>query len=433
MENENQADPNKKQRISLSLRKTRQKKQVADSSQQKDLNQNLDDLKHKSEIHDKPFVSTYHVKGSKQYQDDFLDRVELLPDLACSLKQKNTVQCVKLEDLDNDKATALDQSLKYKVSSSRVSSTLTSEESNVLRPTRTDTIKIEQNCPVSNKHEYPRKEEAASLNTVKRGAKEKASSSNTIKYEAKEETYHFNTIKHETKEKAHNNKPIKHELEEEYNCPICNIGLAYITSTEFRQKHVEDCISSAQYVEQVFDGCVICNQELSYLDLNQKQKHINRCLDGPTATRYNNSSDDFAAPIFVYRNNQKILKPTRADDKHDELYQATLAMSKSLQKPDKKVKIEMNEANIWSDHKSRQEASQNLCQLLDAKNEVAMARQSEREVSIGYLDSSSVYTLPTLLSCHSLPVNFWEIAGLQDVNPLLLTSSFLRANNHAPH
>lgn len=74
----------------------------------------------------------------------------------------------------------------------------------------------------------------------------------------------------------------------EYNCPICELDLAHVKSSYLRQQHVEKCLSFATTTtttaqtrsEQVeFNECVFCGKNLSRFKNDQKQVHLNNCLD----------------------------------------------------------------------------------------------------------------------------------------------------------
>ncbi|GAA5807200.1 hypothetical protein MFLAVUS_000555 [Mucor flavus] len=221
----------------------------------------------------------------------------------------------------------------------------------------------------------------------------------------------------------------------EYACPICKLDLSFNT-TEFRQTHIEECISSLNHVEQVIEGCIICGKELVQFSLHQKEVHLNKCLDSPTTDPYQNdfnmvdadqsynafvvmdieSDADFSTKYIISKSNQP--QVTKADDKNDELYQTTLALSKSLNKVDKKVKIEMNEANIWSNQESRAQASNKLFETFQVEDERQLTQQTERQVSIGYLKPSKLFTGNPSASC-------WELASLPDCNPAIFTCLFL--------
>lgn len=73
----------------------------------------------------------------------------------------------------------------------------------------------------------------------------------------------------------------------EYNCPICELDLAQVKSSYLRQQHVEKCLTTAASTntaqtssEQVeFEECVFCGKNLSRFKFDQKQVHLNNCLD----------------------------------------------------------------------------------------------------------------------------------------------------------
>lgn len=221
----------------------------------------------------------------------------------------------------------------------------------------------------------------------------------------------------------------------EYACPICKIDLSFNT-TEFRQTHIEGCISSSNHVEQVIEGCIICGKELVQFSLHQKEVHLNKCLDSPTTDSYQKdfgmvdtdqsynafvamdteSDADFSTKYIISKSNQP--RVTKDEDKNDELYQTTLALSKSLNKVDKKGKIEMNEANIWSNQESRAQASNKLFEAFQVEDERQLIQQTEREVSIGYLKPSKLFT-------GNPSASYWELASLPDCNPAIFTCLFL--------
>ncbi|KAI8094792.1 hypothetical protein BDF21DRAFT_395197 [Thamnidium elegans] len=221
----------------------------------------------------------------------------------------------------------------------------------------------------------------------------------------------------------------------EYACPICKIDLSFNT-TEFRQTHMEECISSLNHAEQVIEGCIICGKELVQFSLHQKEVHLNRCLDNSTVYTYQKdfntvdtdqnpnafvvtdteSDTDFSTKYIISKINQR--RVTKNEDKNDELYQTTLALSKSLNKVDKKVKIEMNEANIWSNQESRAQANNKLFETFQLEDERHLNQQTEREVSIGFLKPSKLFTDNTSAS-------YWELASLPDCNPAMFTCLFL--------
>ncbi|GAA5797809.1 hypothetical protein HPULCUR_003204 [Helicostylum pulchrum] len=221
----------------------------------------------------------------------------------------------------------------------------------------------------------------------------------------------------------------------EYACPICKIDLSFNT-TEFRQTHIEECISSLNHVEQVIEGCIICGKELAQFSLHQKEVHLNKCLDSSNIDKYQKdfnmmdtdqnhnafgamdteSDADFSTKYIISKINQR--RVTKNEDKNDELYQTTLALSKSLNKVDKKVKIEMNEANIWSNQESRVQASNKLFETFQVEDERQLIQQTEREVSIGYLK-------PSKLSTYNPRASYWELASLPDCNPEIFTCLFL--------
>jgi hypothetical protein len=72
-------------------------------------------------------------------------------------------------------------------------------------------------------------------------------------------------------------------LLQEYTCPICNHDLTRVKSSYMRQSHVESCISKqsafAKEEELEFDCCVFCGKNLSRFKSNQRQYHLNNCLD----------------------------------------------------------------------------------------------------------------------------------------------------------
>ncbi|KAG2196205.1 hypothetical protein INT47_004731 [Mucor saturninus] len=397
-----------KQRISLSRRKTRQKKECGQSSSQQELRHKEQDKHYKHDSEDLPFESTYPVKKEKPDQITSLNLTASpsIPESSTSLQE--TSLTIENMDLSNGDF-IIDSDIGYTISNTMLS-TQEFPESNNYKSSLKDTLK----------HDCKTEEEAE----VKLEYKNETDGDVKVKYEVKEETFSDVEFKHKVKEDQ--NCDIKVDFEEKYECPICDVDLTFITSTEIRQEHVMGCISSAEYTQET-SICSVCNRDITYLTINQRQKHANRCLDGSSVTTYNrSSSNDFATqqPIFINKL-QRLPKSTREEDKHDELYQATLAMSKSLQKPDKKAKIELDEANIWSNQESRLEASHQLSILLDAQNEIRMSIQSEREISIGSIGPSTILTMPTLLLSRSPSINFWGLAALEDMEPSIYNCAFL--------
>ncbi|CAO3638589.1 unnamed protein product [Mucor hiemalis] len=70
----------------------------------------------------------------------------------------------------------------------------------------------------------------------------------------------------------------------EYNCPICELDLAHVKSSYLRQQHVEKCLTSVKTTQTTsgeveFDECVFCGKNLSHFKYDQKQVHLNSCLD----------------------------------------------------------------------------------------------------------------------------------------------------------
>jgi transposase-like protein len=70
---------------------------------------------------------------------------------------------------------------------------------------------------------------------------------------------------------------------QEYTCPICDQDLTHVKSSYMRQNHVESCILnqpiSSEEQELEFDSCVFCGKDLSRFKPNQRQYHLNNCLD----------------------------------------------------------------------------------------------------------------------------------------------------------
>lgn len=412
---------NTKQRISLSRRKTRQKKESDNSSLQQELHRNGQDIQQVYDPEDLPFGSTYPVKLEEEMEQITTCDVIVPPSIPESLTLLQETNST-IENMNSINANLMDDSSIDDIMSDPVLSTQDFSENVNQRSTLTDFLKHEYE--VKGKAEY-KNETDNDVKTdvkIKNEVKEEIFNDVKIKYEIKEET--CNDLEFKVKEDQ--DYDIKVNCEEKYECPVCDVDLTFIISVELRQEHVMDCIASAQYKQEA-SMCIVCNQDITHLTINQRQQHVNRCLDGPTVTRYKrDTSNDFATtqPVFLNKR-QKLPKPTREEDKLDDLYQATLVMSKSLQKPDKKVKIELDEANIWSNQESRQEASRQLSLLLDAQNEMHMSRQSEREASIGSLASSTMITVPTLILSQSASIDFWELAGLKDVDPLIYNCEFL--------
>ncbi|KAI9357435.1 hypothetical protein BD770DRAFT_388719 [Pilaira anomala] len=265
---------------------------------------------------------------------------------------------------------------------------------------------------------------------------------NTIKNDDSNVKEEFNYVKEEFSSFTINTQQEEPLKEETYACPICQVDLTS-DAPEIRQTHVEECIgTSSQVEEQVLEGCFICGKELGFLDLHQRQVHLNKCLDNNSQhdalkentsyheffmnttrrhqpksfihTHQNNTQedDDFSTKHIISNQRWISKKDEREADKNDEMYQTTLVLSKSIAKVDKKPKIELNEANIWSNEESKTQASHKLIEVLQD----SFMQQSE--VSVGCMQPSKVVTSVE-------PKGYWDLASLERLNPALFTCLFL--------
>lgn len=332
---------------------------------------------------------------------------------------------------------------------------------------------------------------------------------------------------------------------EEYACPICNKDLTLTKSSYLRQNHVEACISSSASTAKEetleFDDCIFCAKSLSRFNQKQRQVHLNNCLDqvqsaekekeassfagqhvpflqtleicpvchevtpflnktikqkiqhakqcakqnklslvdllkkfqwigwghlpvavpndtpsssaayippAPTPIQISHKyvvtnlqdddmeekDNDFDEKVIIHKTNQKLIpKPTRKEDNDDEELQTVLALSRSMVKTKEKKRQgikrtderDWNAANIWSMEESRKEANIKLDELLFSEEGVnELYKQSERERSIGYLKESRLFSciIPKRIS-------YWNLASNLDSNwddPFIFVSLFLR-------
>lgn len=93
------------------------------------------------------------------------------------------------------------------------------------------------------------------------------------------------------------------------NCPICDKDLSHIKSSYFRQKHVEECISSTeqQQVEQLeYDNCVFCGKYLKHFNAARRELHINRCLDSLGEAEAEKVEETYAGQRVPFLNSLEI-------------------------------------------------------------------------------------------------------------------------------